>query len=148
MEETPPFDSAVQQLQHFLAEQGWPTRLVWRTEPDIVHLPGRDVVVRRRDEREAASAARVHYNEGFRQGVGIALQVPCEVEGAACTTVYWTTDVVEAEYRMLPDDGLKLSVATDHPTGRYVGPLGWWLASQRRKWWGAAFRSASEMDTD
>jgi hypothetical protein len=143
MEETPPFDSAVQQLQQFLAQQGWPTRLVWRTEADVVHLPDRDVVVRRRVEREAASAARVHYDEGFRRGVGIALQVRCEVDGAACTTVYWTTDVVEAEYRMSPDHGLKLSVATKHPTGSCVGPLAWWLASERRKRWDAAFRSAS-----
>jgi hypothetical protein len=147
MEETPPFDSAVQRLQRFLAEQGWPTRLVWRTDGDIVHVPSGDVVVRRRVEGEAASAARKHYDEGLRQGGGIALEVPCEVDGAACTTVYWTTDVVEAGYRMLPDHGLKLSVATQHPTGSGVGILGWWLASQRRKRWDAAVRSASRRAT-
>jgi len=108
MEETPPFEVAVRRLQQFLAKQGWPTDLLWRTEADIVHPPDGDIVVRRRGEREAAAVARIRHDEGFRRGVGIALEVPCEVGGAACTTVYLTTDAVEAGYRMLADHGLKL----------------------------------------
>jgi hypothetical protein len=143
MEEPPPFDVAVQRLQQFLSEQGWPTGLVWRKGADVVHPPDGDVVVRRRRERAAAAVARKHYDEGFRHGVGIALEVPCEVDGAACATVYWTTDAVEAGYRLLPDHGLKLWVATEHPAGRSVGTLGWWFALRGRKRWDAALRSAS-----
>src|SRR5262245_60003671 len=143
MEETPPFDVAVQRLQQFLSEQGWPTERVWRTEADVVHPPDGDIVVRRRRGREAAAVSRMHYDEGFQRGVGIALEVPCEVDGAACTTVYWTTDTVDAGYRMLPDCGLKLSVATAHPVGRSVGTLVWWLVSLSRKRWDTAVRGAS-----
>jgi len=144
MEETPPFDSAVQRLQTFLSKQGWPTRLVWRMEGDIVHSLDRRIVVRRRREREAASVARSYYDEGFRRGVGIALAVLCEVDGAACTTIYWTTDTVEGEYRILPEHGLKLSVGTPHSVGRGVSTLTWWMAARRRKKWDAASESAAQ----
>jgi len=136
MEETPSFDAATERLQRFLSEQGWPIRLIWRIEDDIVLLPGSEFVVRRRVEPRAALAARAHYEVGIRQGVGIALEVPCEVDGAACTTVYWTTDGMEAQYRTLPEHGLKLSVATAHPAGRSVGTARWWLAARKGKRWG------------
>jgi hypothetical protein len=58
MEETPTFDSAVERLQRFLSEQGWPTDVVWRFEKDIVRLPQAEIVVRRRSTSQAVQAAK------------------------------------------------------------------------------------------
>jgi hypothetical protein len=92
MEEAPQFEVAVERLKHFLRDQGWPDALVWRAEMDIVCGRQCDVVVRRRREAEAVSSARARYEEGRRLGVGIALEVACDLEQVACATVYWTTD--------------------------------------------------------
>ena len=133
MEETPPFDSAIERLQRFLSEQGWPTRIVWRLESDVVRVPHADIVVRRRTSPDATRIARAHYEAGRSQGVGVALEVSCEVDGAACTSIFWTADPTEAEYRMMPERGLKLSVATPHRPGRSVSVLRWWLSTRRAR---------------
>jgi hypothetical protein len=88
MEQTPTFDSAAQRLQRVLAEQGWPTRIVWRHERDVVHLPGGEIVARHRSEPTASLEVHAHYEDGFHHGVGIAMYVPCKLDGAACAMVY------------------------------------------------------------
>jgi hypothetical protein len=133
MEDAPTFDAAVERLRRFLDDQGWPSTLVWRLQTDIVRGRHCDVVVRRRSEAAAVSSARAHYETGRRHGVGIALQVACDLEGVACATVYWTTDMTEAEYRMMPARGLKLGIVTPHRRGRAVGRLKWWLAKRKAR---------------
>src|SRR6185312_10256091 len=88
-------------------------------------------------------SARAHYEAGRQHGVGVALDVSCEVDGAACATVYWTTDSTEMEYRMIPDRGLKLGVATTRRPGLSVGVLRWWLTTRRARMREAALRGAS-----
>ena len=131
MEETPEFDAAVRRLQRFLTDNGWPSTISWRRTEDVVRLPDGDVVVRRRPSFAAEEFARTYYEDGRQRGLGVALEVPCEVEGAACTTIYWTTDTTEAEYRLMPDHGLKMVIATPHLRARAVGALRWWLAARR-----------------
>jgi len=138
MEEAPQFEVAVERLKRFLSDQGWPDTLVWRAETDIVRGRHCDVVVRRRREAEAVSSARARYEEGRRLGVGIALEVACDLEQVACATVYWTTDAKEAEYRMMPERGLKLSIATPHRRAISVGRFRWWLARRKARAWDAA----------
>jgi hypothetical protein len=133
VEEAPTFDIAVERLKRFLSDQGWPSALVWRFETDIVRGRHCDVVVRRRRETGALSSARARYERGRRLGVGIALEVACDLEEAACATVYWTTDAREAECRMMPERGLKLSIVTPHRRGTSVGRLRWWLVRRQAR---------------
>ena len=140
MEDAPTFEAAVERLKRFLNDQGWPSTLVWRFETDIVRGRQCDLVVRRRSEAEAVLSARADYQDGRRQGVGIALKVACDLEGAACATVYWTTDVKEAGYRMMPARGLKLGIVTPHRRGLAVGILRWWLAKRNARVWNAHSR--------
>lgn len=137
MEETPTFDEAVQRLSRFLADQGWPTDLAWRFETDIVRGPRCGVLVRRRSEAKAALALRAHYEAGRHSGVGIALEVACDLGGVACATVYWTTDLLEAQYRRMPERGLKLGVVSQHRRGHSVGMLRWWWAKRKARIWNA-----------
>jgi hypothetical protein len=131
MEDAPPFDEAVSQLRAFLEGQGWPTEVVWRSRDDIARATNGDIYVRRRAKGRALELARKHYERGRRQGVGVALEVRCQIEGAACASVFWTADPVVAESFMMPDRGLKLSVATTRRGARVVGALMFWLALSR-----------------
>ena len=131
MEETPGFDEAIERLKRFLSEQGWPTAIVWRTDRDVARLLGAKIVVRRRSTSDRARRAREYYEEGRGNRVGVAIDVVCELDGAACATIEWTTDSRTAELHMIPDTGLKLCVATPRRQGTSVGPFRWWLAARR-----------------
>lgn len=133
MEDAPIFEAAVERLRRFLSDQGWPPDLAWRFESDIVRGRRCEVVVRCRTEAEAILSAKAHYEAGRRHGVGIALEVACDLEGVACATVYWTSDAREAEYRMLPARGLKLSIVTPHRVGSTAGGWRWWLAKWKAR---------------
>jgi len=98
---------------------------------DAVRLPDGDIVVRRRPSFAAGEFARTYYEDGRQRDLGIALEVPCAVDGAACATIYWTTDATEAEYRLMPTHGLKLGVASPQRRARTVGSVKWWLAARQ-----------------
>jgi hypothetical protein len=113
MEETPSFDSALERLRAFLTDRGWPTNLVWRKNIDVARLRGGEIVVRRRSESAATRAANARYELGVRRGVGISLEVLCDLDGAACAIVRWTSEGTENEYYgIAPDRGLKLGIVT------------------------------------
>jgi len=130
MDEAPEFERAVERLRRFLGEQSWPTRIIWRDESELVRTPSGRILVRRRPAREAADSARAQYEAWRGREVGVALVVHCEVDGAACTTIEGTTDRLDAERRLLPETGLKLSVVVHRPPSRTVGALRWWLATR------------------
>lgn len=131
MDETPAFDDAVDQLKRFLARQSWPGLILWASHDDVAFLPGARTVVRRRPLLAARESARAHYEAGRQQGLGVALDVFCALRGAACATVYWSTDAVEAMSRMMPARGLKLSVTLSRRPATSAGPVLWWLAKRR-----------------
>ena len=144
-EETPEFEQAVDRLRRFLADQGWPTTIAWRTETDIVRLPSGDVVVHRRSPSASASRAREHYEEGRRRGVGVALDVSCELGDSACASIFWTTDAREAECRLMPARGLKLVIATPRRRAVSAGLLTWWFAARRARRWERDLAAASKV---
>lgn len=131
MEPTPPFEQAVEQFKTFLTGQGWSSLIVWRHPADVVRRIGKDMVVRRRGSRSASAWARRYYEKGHIQGLGIALIAECEIMGAACATMFWTPDFEEAQQRLLPNQGLKMSVALPRTSGESVSWLGWWFARKR-----------------
>ena len=131
MEDAPPFDQAVRQFRAFLQGQGWTTEIVWRSRDDIVRIANGDIYVRRRSKEQCLESARAHYERGRQQRVGVALEVGCTIDGAACATVFWTADRVEAEYAMIPDRGLKMSAAVVRKSARVVGHLMFWVARAR-----------------
>jgi hypothetical protein len=131
MDQTPPFDEAVDAFGRFLAQEGWSSSIVWRRPDDIVGRIGKGKVVRRRSFRRANTWARQYYESGLSQGLGIALSAECEVGGAVCATVFWTADEQEAQQLMMPTRGLKMSAALPRARGRSVSWLGWWLARKK-----------------
>ena len=132
MEPAPPFETAVNQLKGFLRSQGWTSDILWRRPEDVLRLRDGRILVRRRTVRSAAAWARRYFESGRRQQLGIAIEATCEVEGTACATVLWTADPVEATYRLIPERGLKLSVATPARQGSSVTALTWWIRRRIR----------------
>ena len=139
MEQTPPYEQAIEAFKKFLAQEGWSPVIVWRRPDDVVRRVGKDMVVRRRSSREANAWARRYYESGYVQGLGIALDAECEIDGAVCATMFWTADGREAAYRMMPAQGLKMSAPLARARGQSVSWLGWWLARKRLQ----AFHKAS-----
>jgi hypothetical protein len=131
MELTPTYEQAIEAFEKFLEKEGWAQVIVWRRPDDVVRRWGKDMVVRRRSPREANTWARQYYDTGRAQGLGIALGAECEIDGAVCATIYWTADDQEAEHRMMPAQGLKMSAALPRSRGQSVSWLGWWLARKR-----------------
>jgi hypothetical protein len=55
------------------------------------------------------------------------LSAECEIDGAVYATVFWTADEQEAERRMMPTQGLKMSAALPRTCGKSVSRLEWWF---------------------
>jgi hypothetical protein len=129
MEETPTFEAACARLTRFLADHGWPAKITWTAATDILLLPGGKALVRRRSSSSAAESARAYYEEGRAQGVGVALNVSCQLDDAACASIFWTADDTEAESCFMPEQGLKLTIATPRREARSGGLLRWRFAA-------------------
>ena len=131
MDATPPYEQAIATFEKFLEEQGWSQSIIWRRPDDVVFRIDGAKVVRYQSLRKATDWARRYYDLGCNQGLAIALHAECEIDGASCATIFWTADDREAEYRMMPTQGLKMSVAAPRTKGKSVSWLEWWFWKKR-----------------
>jgi hypothetical protein len=131
METTPPYEEAVTAFKKFLEKEGWSQTIVWRRPDDVVHRVEQNMVVRRRSSEKAAEWARRYYESGYSRGLGICLSAECEIDGAVYATIFWTADDQEAESRMMPAQGLKLSGRLPRTCGKSVSWLEWWFWKKR-----------------
>lgn len=127
MDPTPPYEQAIAAFKEFLEKQGWSQNIIWRRPDDVVFRIGRSKVVRHRPPREATEWGLRYYDLGYNRGLGISLHAECEIGGAAYATIFWTTDDREAESRMMPTHGLKMSAAVPRTTGKSVSWPEWWF---------------------
>ena len=127
MDPTPPYEEAIAAFKKFLEQQGWSQNIIWRRPDDVVFRIGRSKVVRHRSPREATEWARRYYDLGYNQGLGISLHAECDIGGATCATIFCTADDREAESRMMPTQGLKMSAATPRTSGKSASSLEWWF---------------------
>ena len=95
----PPFEEATKRFQSFLAQNGWPTEILWVSNTDQA-------------EQLPASEAEHEYDFARHQGLGVCLDAIRVVRGSTIAWVTYPDDPDEAERLMYPaDGGLKLSVA-------------------------------------
>ena len=108
----PPFVDALRSFEQFLEAQGWPTRIRWIVEKDLVRSPGRPVnVMDGNDEARRADAQRC-YEVGRGRCLGVLMDAVCTLGDVTCAVISYPTDDREAELLMFPSDGgLKMSVA-------------------------------------
>ena len=106
------FETAVTNFRTFLLQQDYPANLLWLTPDDIVFW-GLRYFFWKGDPSERSSRAKSEYDSAMAHNIGIALQARCKTERWAICSVYVPKDEVDAEYRMIPKAGVKLTATVD-----------------------------------
>jgi hypothetical protein len=120
----PNFDTAVEQLRHFLGLASEPVgELLWVSSDDVITL-GRRILVRWPLSDENEWLARETFEQGKEIGIGVCLQVVCRLEGGYCCNVWFVKDEEESAYRNC--SGLKLSIPCELVEGEPIGAMTVW----------------------
>ena len=118
---------AVTDFIAFAVEQGYPSTLLWTAPRDLMVWRGR-YFVRRRDFEESERQANAVFDHGLAQDLGVAVEAYCKTDRFTVCRVSVPDDGLDAKYRMIPESGVKMSVAVDPPAVVLVrNPLVWWL---------------------
>lgn len=127
------FEECAARLRQFAMDQGLPSGQMWIDWGDLILNGGRFYVYRsNRQDRSLSAAAR--YRSAAEKDVGIELEAICTVDHATCCFVYVPFDRDEAMRLMIPDRGVKLSVAQTPPKAKLVtNPVAWWLLKLRAR---------------
>jgi hypothetical protein len=125
------FENAESDFQRFAAKQGYPESLLWTRSDELVFWRGR-FFVRSGDHRSRRERARALFERGATEKLGIALEAKCKTEQLTICRVFVPADDLDAQYRMIPAKGIKLTVAVNQfPTvlvesGLLFLTLRWW----------------------
>jgi len=127
------FEECAGRLRRFATERGLPSAQMWLDWGDVIVIGGRLYVYRsNRQDRSLSAAAR--YRSAAEKDLGIALEAICTVDHATCCFVYLPANEDEAVRLMIPDNGVKLSVAQNAPKAKLVtNPIAWWLLKLRAR---------------
>lgn len=96
--------------------------------------------LRKGDPSEHARYAKAEYERAITRDIGIALQAECKTERWAICRVYVPKDDIDAEYRMIPKTGVKITATVDpKPATEVDSRIQWrllkWLARKSRPCW-------------
>jgi hypothetical protein len=133
---TPVFDDAESAFKRFAVAQGYPAMLLWTVPDELIFWRGRFLVLDGEAgvRRERAKAA---YDKGAARNVGIEIDGKCKTNRITICRVYVAEDETDAQYRMMPQSGIKMSLSqNDFPavivSNEFMfAVLRWW---RRRKW--------------
>jgi alpha/beta hydrolase family protein len=122
MNNIPSFDDAVASFQHFLTEQGHPSKILWVFRDDIWKRSSSDVVLRFPFQIRNLALAKKVFAEGRKNGL-VDVQAVATVDDMTAATVWspkFTDEEIEGWNR-----GMKLSIAQPLPEAKPVGGLMW-----------------------
>jgi hypothetical protein len=114
----PPFQDAVSRLVTFLRHCGVPSNIRWVGFPDVAWVRAR-LYVRQRPAELAFSAAQAKYERAIPRRLGVKLAALCRSGAVSYCYVHRPSNLVEAEYALMPD-GLKLWVPVPLPEAGVV----------------------------
>ena len=106
------FEDAANDFARFAEDQGFPPRLLWIASDDLVFWRGRYFVFNG-DTDTRRLEAKARFDEGIARGVGIELEGKCKANGWTICRVYVPEDNIDAQCRMIPQQGVKMKVAVD-----------------------------------
>jgi hypothetical protein len=122
----PPFETAVEQFQAFLASQRWPTQINWIRPGDVLRNRER-LVVRVAPSAECENHAKSVFARGVAARLGVLLDAVCTDSQFTFARVVRPLDARASELQLFPD-GLKLSVPGTPTNATRIGlRLRWWL---------------------
>ena len=127
------FEECAERLRQFAVDQGLPSAQMWVDWGDVVVDSGR-FYVNRSHRQDRSQSAEERYRLAVEKDVGIAFEAICTVDHSTCCFVYLPSDQDEAVRLMMPQKGVKLSVAQSPPKAKLVtSPIAWWLLKLRAR---------------
>jgi hypothetical protein len=120
------FDDVVADFTRSAVGQGYPSTLIW-SSPEFLMFWRRRFFVFKRDPEESRLRAKTIYDTAVARRVGVEIEGKCKTPTASICRVYMATDDLDAQYRMIPETGVKMTVAVD--------PLPVVLVRSRILWW-------------
>src|ERR1035438_9728906 len=94
----------------FLASKGYPARIHWVHETDLVVDRDRSWCVRRTSISQRAKFEQC-YLEGVAKGLGVEIAARCASQEQTFATIFMPEDAIDAQYHMM-GRGLKMSCPT------------------------------------
>ena len=122
MNDIPDFKDAVASFEHFLAEEGHPSQILWVFREDIWRRSSSDVVFRFPSQIENLALAQRVFAEGRKKGL-VDVHAIASVDDKVVATV-WFPKFAHEEIQGW-NRGMKLSIADPLPNAKSVGGLKW-----------------------
>ena len=107
------FDSVVAEFTRFASGQGYPSTLLW-SSPDLLAFWQRWLFVLVLDPEESRLKAKAIYEAAVARKIGVHIEGRCKTQTATICRVYMPNDDLDAQYRMIPKTGVKMTVVV-HP---------------------------------
>jgi hypothetical protein len=122
-----PFDEALDSFREFLSGQGLSTDLVWVFREDVIFQRER-IFIKTPVPAENESRARACYELGQKRDFGINLKAFCLLESRPCCYILLPEDDLDAQYLLMSNISLKLSVWTNLRKAESISNPVKWLA--------------------
>ena len=122
MNDIPDFEDVVASFEHFLTEQGHPSKILWVFREDVWKRSPIDVVLRFPSQIKNLALAKKVFGEGRKKGL-VEIRAIASVDDKVATTVWFPK--FPAEEIQGWNHGMKLSIADPLPAAKFVGRLRW-----------------------
>jgi len=121
------FSGATAEFKRFAVGQGYPPAVLW-SSPASVLFWRRRVFVLVRDQEQRDLEAHVEFDAAVARNMGFVINGLCKTPAATVCCIDKAKDETDAEYKMIPASGVKMSVAVNPPPVVLVrnGVL-WWM---------------------
>src|SRR5205809_337004 len=110
------FEDSAANFARFAVKQDYPPNLLWVKPADVVHAFWNKrwtYFIWKGDPTERQDRAKVEYDTAIAQNVGIAFEGRCKTERWTVCRLYVPYDDEDAQHRMIPQTGVKLTVTVE-----------------------------------
>ena len=139
------FEASVHEMSRLLAEEGYPSRVMW-VQPGHVVYYRRQWYVHVPNAMLTAMVPRSYFRAGFDQGLGLTVDAICQLDGTTCCSVFVPENIAQAHRLGLGKDDVRMSVLVEPLMARPVkSPVVWailrWLGRKNTPIVARLFRS-------
>jgi hypothetical protein len=125
------FEHAAADFARFAVKQDYPPNLLWVKSTDAVFAKWNGkwtYFVWKGDPTERQDRAKVEYDTAISRKVAIAFEGKCKTDRWTICRVYVPVDDTDTQYRMIPQTGVKVTVAVEPlPAVLVDSKLVWWI---------------------
>lgn len=126
----PSFETMINSLNNFLAEENCSKNLVWIFREDVICYK-KTVFIKYPICYKNSELAKEYYNFGKKNGLGIQLEVFCLLKNCPCCFVWVPKNQLDADYSMLSGVKMKIPItllqAKTVTSNIFWKLLTWWI---------------------